>query len=117
MPKAKTDKKTTKAVVETAPAKKATPKKPAPVRKQKPSKASEPVITYPQPDEIVPGRFYEVCMTEGRIYGELISVDGDLQTLDVWESGKPTGHQTAKWFANRAVREVSREMCFDLSRL
>jgi hypothetical protein len=77
-------------------------------------KTLDPSQEIPQPAEVVVGRFYELKPESGRVYGELIAVDGGHQAIETMVNGKPSSIRTFK-FADQPVREISRELCYELS--
>lgn len=89
----------------------------APAKKAGGSKVSKPKPVFTQPDEVVVGRFYEVEQprTGEILRGELVAVNNTTQTLQVWANGKPSERTEEVFFANRNVRELSRELCFELT--
>jgi len=70
-------------------------------------------IVFDEPEYVI-GRFYEVKKSDDTVYGELVEIDGTTKTLDRWVDGKP-GYEYFVFFENWDVREINRELCFDLS--
>jgi hypothetical protein len=93
--------------------KKPAAKKPAVKRAKRTAKAvAKP--EHSQPDEVVVGRYYDVQTPNRRLFGELIGNGDEGQTLQVHRNGKPAEVLTVQ-FADQPVREISRELCYELS--
>jgi hypothetical protein len=90
-----------------------------PVTQTLPKNKGEKEHSYLQPAEVIVGRFYEVSpkmIDEQKIIGELVENEGNVQTIQVWQNGKPVDEMLERvFFGNRDVREISRETCFELS--
>lgn len=81
-------------------------------------KIAEVVLDVPQAEEYVVGRFYELKRDDETLFGELLEEwredAAGLRTLEVWKNGKPE-RQLDLFFENYPTREISRELCYDLS--
>lgn len=129
MPKAKTDNTKVKApvILKVSPPAKVVEKAAKPVAKKPPVVAKPaakpaakpvkaPVVVLAQPDEIVVGRFYELI--DGaipRLVGELVADNGKGGTIRIWHAGSPSSTLMDVTYAKFAIREISREVCFELS--
>jgi hypothetical protein len=68
-----------------------------------------------QPTPVL-GRFYEVYDKHGKRYvGELVEMDDTFQYILRWIDGKPTSDIYRTLFGSRQIREIPKELCFDLS--